>query len=190
MPPKRPAAAPPLLIDAPFGRIRSLRPSDVDERLLAWFADPEIMRAINLAPQPATKPEMRRYVEAFDNRTKMILGIFDTRGKLVGLVLGEMSPRHRSIRISLLTGDRSHAARRVIVKGLPVFFDGLFEKRGIEKIAAHVTECNEVVGRALERAGMQREGHLRGNLLAADGARRLDQTLYGLLKADRAPQNL
>ncbi|SFR34546.1 hypothetical protein SAMN04488005_0670 [Yoonia tamlensis] len=184
--------APPFMIDTPVGRVRSLRPSDVTDTLVGWYQDAAIMGPVNMAPQSVTKADMRAYVASFDNRSKMILGLFAKQeNALIGLVLCEISQKHGSVRISLVVGNTSRSARRAIIIGLPILIEGLFLKRGFEKITAHVTGGNEAVGALLARAGMQVEGVLRGQLRAApgstyekDGRSRLDQTLYGVLKTD------
>jgi hypothetical protein len=180
------------MVDTPVGRIKSLRPADVTDEIVGWYNDATIMQPVNMAPQNATKADMRNYVASFDNRKKMILGLFSKdETAMNGVLLCEVSPKHGSVRLSLIVGNRSASTRRKIIVAFPILIDALFYKRGYEKITAHVTEGNETVGALLARVGMKKEGLLRGQLRAVSGSAhekggksRLDQTLYGLLKTE------
>jgi RimJ/RimL family protein N-acetyltransferase len=185
-PPRRTEQGPPVLFDLPAVRARSLRPTDASEALAKWFADERIMGPLNMAPRQLTVPELRRYIESFDNLERYLVGLFaKPSGVLAGLFLCDMNRRHRVATISFLTGEGGAVARRVLAASQEKLLDALFERRGAEKVVAQVAEGNEVIARNLDRLGFTREGHMRAQVRSWRGdGQRLDQWFFGLLRED------
>lgn len=74
-------------------------------------------------------------------------------------------------------GVASEALRAVIAHG--------FDVMGLHRIEAHHYPENPASGRVMEKAGMTREGHLRG-VVFRDGVPR-DNVAYGILRSDPRP---
>jgi ribosomal-protein-alanine N-acetyltransferase len=74
-------------------------------------------------------------------------------------------------------GIASEALRAVIAHG--------FNAMGLHRIEAHHYPENPASGRVMEKAGMMREGHLRG-VVFRDGVPR-DNVVYGILRGDPRP---
>jgi RimJ/RimL family protein N-acetyltransferase len=197
-PPLKPASArtippgPPVLIDTPRFRARSVRASDASQDIADWFADPARVGPLNLPPRQLSLPELRRFFDSFDNRSRFLVALIDKApgkttdsgpDRITGFYHAEFHGPHRTSRISFLNGPNDATARRAMtVLGLPLL-KLQFTRYGIEKIVAQVLTSNETLCRHLDRIGFQREGYLRAQVRAPDGTRR-DQVLFGLLPAD------
>jgi len=175
---------PPVLIDTPRFRARSVRSSDASQQIADWFADPVRVGPLNLAPRQLTLPDLRRFFDSFDNRSRFLVALIDkTDDHITGFCHAEFHGLHRTSRISFLNGPNDITARRAItVLALPLL-KLQFTRYGIEKVVAQVLTTNTSLSRHLDRIGFQREGHLRAQVRAPDGTRR-DQVLFGLLPSD------
>jgi RimJ/RimL family protein N-acetyltransferase len=175
---------PPVLIDSPRFRARSVRATDASQDIADWFADPARVGPLNLPPRQLTLPDLRRFFDSFDNRSRFLVALIDKADdRITGFYHAEFHGAHRTSRISFLNGPNDTTARRAMAAlGVPLL-KLQFTRYGIEKIVAQVLTTNEVLCRHLDRIGFQREGYLRAQVRAPDGTRR-DQVLFGLLPSD------
>lgn len=179
---------PPVLIDTPRFRARSVRASDASQEIADWFADPVRVGPLNLPPRVLSLADLRRFFDSFDNRSRFLVALIDKAAdsgpdRITGFYHAEFHGPHRTSRISFLNGPNDATARRAMaVLGLPLL-KLQFTRYGIEKIVAQVLTTNDVLCRHLDRIGFQREGYLRAQVRAPDGTRR-DQVLFGLLPSD------
>lgn len=180
-------SGPPVLIDTPRFRARSVRPADASQEIADWFADPDRVGPLNLPTRSLSLPDLRRFFDSFDNRTRFLVALIDKAdGKITGFYHAEFHALHRLSRISFLNGTADGRGRRAMaVLGYPLLALQ-FQRYGIEKIVGQVLVTNTVLCRHLDRLGFQREGLLRAQVRAPGGAR-LDQVLFGLLPGDLRP---
>lgn len=186
-PPSKTAAGPPILVDAGRFRGRSVRPADASQEIADWFADPDRIGPLNLPPRVLSLPDLRRFFDSFDNRTRILVALIDRKAeRLTGFYHAEVQPLHRLSRISFLNGPNDLLARRSMAAlGRPLLALQ-FQRLGIEKIVAQVLTTNEVLCQHLERLGFRREGLLRAQVRGPGGERR-DQVLLGLLQGELRP---
>jgi RimJ/RimL family protein N-acetyltransferase len=176
---------PPVLIDTPRFRGRSVRPSDATQDIADWFADPARVGPLNMPPRRLTLPDLRRFFAGFDNRSRFLVALIDKADdRLCGFYHAEFHAQHRVSRISFLNGPNGAQARRAMIALGHPLLELQFRRFGMEKIVAQVLTTNLPVCRHLDRLGFQREGYLRAQVRAPGGAGRLDQVLFGLLPGD------
>lgn len=183
-------AGPPVLIDTPRYRARSVRPSDARQEIADWFADPARVGPLNLPPRALSLPDLRRFFDSFDNRARFLVALIDRKDdRITGFYHAEFQGAHRTSRISFLNGPNDLSSRRAMAAlGVPLL-KLQFQRYGIEKITAQVLVGNEVLCHHLDRIGFHREGYLRAQVRAPGGGR-LDQVLFGLLPQDlRRPRD-
>ena len=63
--------------------IRFLRPEDATDRWSAWFESAYVREALNMDSRPRTKAEMQSYIASFDQRDRLLLGVFDKTNSLL-----------------------------------------------------------------------------------------------------------
>jgi RimJ/RimL family protein N-acetyltransferase len=176
--------APPVLIDTPRFRARSVRATDARQDIADWFADPARVGPLNLTPRQLSLPDLRRFFDSFDNRSRFLVALIDKgTERITGFCHAEFHGPHRTSRISFLNGPNDAASRRAMVALAVPLLKLQFARYGIEKTVAQVLTDNTSLCRHLDRIGFQREGFLRAQVRAPDGTRR-DQVLFGLLPAD------
>lgn len=185
--PVKSAAATPgpsVLIDTPRFRARSVRPTDAKQEIADWFADPARVGPLNLAPRTMSLPDLRRFLDTFDNRSRFLIALIDkTDDRITGFYHAEFNGLHRISRISYLNGTMDLAGRRAMAALGRSLLSLQFTRYGIEKIVAQVLTTNDTLCAHLDALGFQREGFLRAQVRAPGGGR-LDQVLFGLLPAD------
>jgi RimJ/RimL family protein N-acetyltransferase len=178
------APAPPVLVDTPRFRGRSVRPTDATQDIADWFADPDRVGPLNLPPRRLSLPDLRQFFASFDNRSRFLVALIDRRTeRITGLVHVEFSPLHRVSRVAFLNGPNDVTARRALVAISQPFLADQFRRLGAEKIVSQILVSNAAMCRLLDRLGFRREGVLRAQVRAPGGGR-LDQVFFGLLQGE------
>jgi [ribosomal protein S5]-alanine N-acetyltransferase len=102
-------------------------------------------------------------------------------GALLGAITANLAPRHRRAELGYWLGRpywgqgyTSEAARRVTAF--------CFDELGVHRVQATCFIGNVASARVMEKAGMHREGVLRGYVRKGDAF--LDTAMYALLRAD------
>lgn len=166
-------------------RLRTLKPSDASREFLDWIANPELMTPLNMPPRNLNQDELESYIEAFDNRSRYLVGMFDKQNDThFGILVMDVNNTHGFGKMSFLVGHRDYrrvGAFRETAAGL---IANMFDERGLEKVIVHVVVGNEPSMKALEALGFTNEGTLRSHVKSFVGDGRHDQYHYGLLKGE------
>lgn len=157
------------------------RPTDV-EAVHAFASDPAVCRFTGWGPN--TLAETRAFLADATRRLDDRYDLAVLRGdELIGSAsVWTTSPEHRTGELGYTLradcwgrGYASEIARLLVTLG--------FERLGLERLAATCDPANVASVRVLEKAGLRREGLLRG-LYLVRGERR-DRLVLGLLRSDR-----
>ncbi|YCI06129.1 GNAT family N-acetyltransferase (plasmid) [Ensifer sp. D2-11] len=165
-------------------RIASIGEADL-KLLQTWLADEQLARGLNIAARRYSEEEVRRYASSFDGENSILVGIytFDPR-TLIGIATFDANPRHRTASWTLVIGDRRHRKEAGVMGVCVTLFDWVFTAAKLEKISSRIAAHKLVLIHLLERVGVPREGYLRSEILSADGLRRHDEVLHGLLRSE------
>lgn len=163
-----------------------LRPFAADDaaRVQMLLDDEEVAKQTLSIPHPypagAAAQWIAKHEEWLAAGTQAIWAI-TLDGRLVGAMgLRIVAAHHRAeagywvAREAWGQGIASEALRAVIAHG--------FDAMGLHRIEAHHYPENPASGRVMEKAGMTREGHLRG-VVFREGVPR-DNVVYGILRGD------
>jgi RimJ/RimL family protein N-acetyltransferase len=163
-------------------KLRSLRPSDASERYLGWIADDATMNPLNMPGRKLTEKALRAHIAEFDNRARYLIGMFDKEtGAHFGIYLMDVMLQHRIARLQYFIGDMAFRGIGALRETMAELISCLFERRGIEKIAAQVALDNAPSIAALKALGFRIEGEMKGEIRAFDDGRRIDQLFFGIL---------
>src|SRR6202035_5425194 len=67
--------------------LRTVKREDASDRWASWLSDPWTVHVLNSAPRAFTKGDVADYVKQFDQRSRLLLGIFEMGTRLhVGFV--------------------------------------------------------------------------------------------------------
>lgn len=152
-------------------------------RLGAWLAEPRIARGLNIKPRQLSAADVRRYVESFDGRTGVIVGI-RAGGRLAGISTFDLNLRHRTAQWSLVVGDPAWRGKAALLEMGILSFDWAFGEAGLDKVSCRIAGNKFFLKRLLEEVGIVREGHFRADIVMADGSGRRDEFAYGLLRSE------
>ena len=144
----------PVWLESPNYVARSLRPEDVSDRMLAWFADPEIVLPLTIKPRNYSRESLIKYVRSFDNVSRFLLGTFvkDT-GLHIGWRKTEYNAERGTAMSDIALGDKSYWGRGINLELQNVVYDFLFYSVGIKKIVEAIYAENKRSRRRWERMG-------------------------------------
>ncbi len=171
-------------LETPNYAIRSLIPQDVNDRMLKWWADPEIVAPLKIQARTHSRETFVDHLNSFNNAERFFLGIFV---KETGLHIGwwqiDYDPRTRVAILDVAIGDKSFQGRRIIDEMRNAIREFLFLDLGVFRIEAKIYVENVRSRRLAERGGYKLEAILASSEFATDGARR-DLALYRLYESD------
>ena len=164
---------------------------DAEDMYRGWASDPEVTRFLTWPAHGSVEV------------TRMVLGSWVARyedgaffnwaieWKESGRVIGNIAV----VKLNEETGaadigyclSRTYWGRGIMPEALRAVEDYLFDPVGLERIAACHDVNNPKSGRVMEKAGMRKEGVLRGAGRNNQGV--CDEAWYALLKRDRAPRD-
>lgn len=171
-------------LDTPNFVIRSLKAEDVSDRMLKWWADPEIVVPLKIRPGNYARDGFAEFVSSFNNTDHFLLGIFDREtGLHIGWWEVQFNWDTRVAILDLAIGDKSFQGHRIIDEMRDPFNVFLFHGLGVYRVEAKIYVDNIRSRRLAESSGYQLEAILASDELSSDGERR-DVVLYRLYEID------
>jgi RimJ/RimL family protein N-acetyltransferase len=160
--------------------LRPPRPDDVDA-YLAFESDPEY--AFYGSRQPIDRASMERGL------ARIIAAPWEQRPELAIVLEGQVIGRvtlvvdRTNVTAALAYGvTRACWGRGIATEAARAVVEYGFEAFKLAKVWARADPRNVASVRVLEKLGMQREGHLRSQLLV--NGERVDRVYYGILRAE------
>ena len=164
--------------------LRSMAPTDITNRYIAWAADAELMQNVNSPPRDMSREQLARYVGRFNNRSSFHLGVFCKEdGLQIGFYNVHCDLRSRTAQTAVIIGDRNFWGQKVVVETRGRILEFLFDEVGMEKVWGTPFDRNFPSIYNYKAQGFQLEGILRSHRVAADG-RRVNQYMFGLLREE------
>lgn len=142
-----------------------------------------------LSPRSEAEAEelVRELAEAWTSRQSFFAGIFDKRsGAWLGqLYIGVVNWHTPEFELGYVV-DGEHEGQGVITESVAAALGFAFHHLRAHRVCVRCDDTNERSYRVAERAGFQREGHLRRDHRHADGTF-TGTYLYGLLASEYQP---
>lgn len=138
--------------------LRTIKREDASDRWAEWLADPWTLATLNPPRTPLTRKDLADYIRGFDQRSRLLLGIFARGGRHVGVIRVDIDAARHEAFVSALIGEpefRNSGATTVVFGAL---LDHLFGVLKLTRIAASVLDRNHVTRRYLEKLGWTLEG--------------------------------
>jgi RimJ/RimL family protein N-acetyltransferase len=132
--------------------MRTLTPDDASERWAGWM-DSKSVRLVNAAPQSMTTLDIAAYIKQFDQRSHLLLGIFEKQGGAqVGFFRVDIDyVLHRCL-IYVMLERRHRFLPRAKDLSIP-FHDFVFETLGLKTALATALADNRAMTGFLLRTG-------------------------------------
>ena len=172
-----------VVIETPNLTIRTLTTDDASDRFASWFAQADIRQSLNLPEQNKTKADMAAYVASFDQRSHLLLGIFDKANDLlVGLLTVQIDWRIGRYLVNTVVGEPAYRSKGVMLEVTPPFREYFFETLGLNVMTATALATNAPIIAYLEKTGWTRNQTLKEHTRShADGAM-IDLHLYSITR--------
>jgi RimJ/RimL family protein N-acetyltransferase len=134
--------------------VRTIRREDASDRWADWLADPATIEVLNAAPQSLQKGDIAEYIKQFDQRSRLLLGIFDRRTHAhIGIIRLDIDHAAREAVVNAFIGEPDYRNKGATMQVFVPLLDYLFDKLGLRMVRASILERNQVTIRYLLRLG-------------------------------------
>ena len=94
--------------------VRTVKIEDASERWGNWLANAEACFMLNAPARPLKKSEIVSYIKSFDQRSHLLLGVFEKSSwKHLGIFKVDLDHEKSEFLVSMLIGDPEYRHRRV-----------------------------------------------------------------------------
>src|SRR5215213_263983 len=133
--------------------IRTLTVDDASDRWASWMDDPKNLRLVNAAPQHMTRYDIVKYIKQFDQRSHLLLGIFDKKnGMHVGTFRIDIDYALNRCLVFLI-GEAKYRHWFLMTDIKLPFYDLIFETLDLKMMLATVLASNRALTGFLLRLG-------------------------------------
>jgi RimJ/RimL family protein N-acetyltransferase len=138
--------------------VRTIRRQDASDRWAGWLTDSWTVHVLNSPPRKLQKTEIVDYIKQFDQRSRLLLGIFEigTRAH-VGFIRLDIDEAASEVLVNAVIGQPEHRNRGATTDVFVPILDFLFDTVGIEKVRASILLRNQVTLSYLLKLGWQKE---------------------------------
>jgi RimJ/RimL family protein N-acetyltransferase len=152
--------------------IRTIKKNDASDRWASWMSDPEVMYSINVRARRWTKSDVAEYIGEFDQRSNLLLGIFEKQDWThIGIYTIQADYNLSRGLVNLLIGEPAYRNRGVLTAVRRGFAGYFFETLGLETMMATALSRNRVIIDTLLKAGWILDQTLKQHVKShADGS--------------------
>jgi RimJ/RimL family protein N-acetyltransferase len=137
--------------------LRTVKREDASDRWAGWLSDPWTVHVLNTAPRAFTKGDITDYIKQFDQRSRLLLGIFEIGSRLhVGFVRVDIDDTGDAL-VNAVIGEAAHRNRGATTDVFIALLDFLFDTVGVKRVRASVLERNRVTLDYLLKLGWQKD---------------------------------
>jgi RimJ/RimL family protein N-acetyltransferase len=151
---------------------RTIRRDDASERWAKWLNDPWVVEALNLPPRALTKKDIVGYIRQSDQRTHLMLGIFERGTRVhVGIIRIDLDHAAGEALVNAIIGEPEHRNRGATTDAFVSTLDFLFDIEGMARVRASVLARNNLTLQYLLKMGWELDEAAGGELKSsADGS--------------------
>ena len=170
--------------------LRPFRMEDAEDMFGNWTSDPEVTRFLTWPTHSsieATRWVLSDWMPRYESGDYFNWAIEwkETGGVIGSIAVVKLDEEKESAEIGYCLGQ-AFWGRGIMPEALRAVMDYLFDTVGVHRIAASHDARNPKSGRVMVKAGMKKEGVLRGAGKNNQGI--CDDVWYAMLKSDRTPK--
>jgi len=159
--------------------VRTITGADASDRWAQWMSEPELAQALNLPERRWSKADVASYIEGFDQRTVLLLGIFEkSSNRHIGFFTVDINPVTGQFISNMLIGDTEFRHRGVMMSLTVPYRDYFFEALGLKVALGSVLARNTAVIDYLRKTGWQLDRTIKGGAQSRRGGELLDICLF------------
>lgn len=169
--------------------VRTMTREDVDEQVMGWLADPEVMVGLNLPRRRMSRSQAVRWALSYDNQTKfmVVVTVKGTQEK-IGFFTLTLEGAHRTAETAVVVGEQSWWGKNVVAECRAVLLDFLFDTMDMHKVIGRPHGRNMSSIFNYKKMGFTCEAVLREHMRAIESTagedKRLDQLIFGMLRSE------
>jgi RimJ/RimL family protein N-acetyltransferase len=163
--------------------VRSMRVEDASDRWANWMTDPEASHMLNAPAQAMTKSDIVSYIQGFDQRSRLLLGIFEkATNKLLGFLRIDIDYASGRFLVSMLIGEPEYRNKGVTNDITVPFRDYFFERLGLKAMLATALSHNQPIIHYLMKTGWVLERTVERHVKSRTDDRMLDLCYFSLTR--------
>src|ERR1700733_4157366 len=163
--------------------LRTIAVEDATDRWANWMADPEAGLMLNAPPQAMTRSDIVAYVKSFDQRTQILIGIFEkSTGLILGFLRNDVNFATGQFLVSMIIGEPEYRNSGVTNAVTVPFRDYFFETLGMQAMLATALAHNEPIIHYLYATGWTLERTVPQSIKAHSADRMLDLCYFSQTK--------
>jgi RimJ/RimL family protein N-acetyltransferase len=183
MPVPRQSIIPPKIVSIRSEKylVRTIAADDASDRWAGWMGDPEAMHMLNLPARTWTKADVVGYIKTFDQRSVLLLGIFEkSSGAHLGILTVDINQATSQFLVNMLIGEPGYRRKGVTWEITVPFRDYFFETLGLEVALASALVRNTPITEYLLKTGWKLDQTLERNAKSNPDGGMLDLCLFSL----------
>jgi RimJ/RimL family protein N-acetyltransferase len=140
----------------PAGRyfLRTVKREDASQRWAEWLSDPWTVHVLNTPPRQMTKADIAEYIKTFDQRERLLLGIFERGSRLhVGFIRVDINLAASEALVSAVIGEEEHRNAGATVNTFIPLLKFVFDTLKLSRVRAFVLERNQTTIQYLSKLG-------------------------------------
>lgn len=161
--------------------VRTVKLDDASDRWASWMSDPETMHMLNSLARHWKKNDVIDYIKQFDERSRLLLGIFEKQSWThIGILTIEIDHGASRFLVNLLIGEPEYRNKGVTNDITVPFRDYFFETLGLETMACTALSRNHVIIHYLTKTGWQLEKTFKDHVKSNSDGTMLDLCLFSI----------
>ncbi len=164
-----------VFIDCGAFIMRTVTVEDATDRWARWMQDAEASEMLNAPRRAGTRDELIAYIRGFDQRTQILIGIFEkSSGLVVGFLRNDVNFETGQFLVSMIIGEAEYRNSGVTNSVTVPFRDYFFETLGMNVMLATALSHNKPIIHYLHATGWTLDHTAPASVKSHDGERMLD----------------
>lgn len=159
--------------------VRNATSADASDRWGSWMADPEVSSMLNAPAKALSKSEVASYIGSFDQRTHLLLGIFEKEsGKTLGFFRIDIDERLGRFLVSMMVGEPDYRHKGIMNELTVPFRDYFFDTLGLKMMLGTVLSHNQPVIDYLFKTGLNLDKKIERHVKSRTNDSMLDMCYF------------
>jgi len=163
--------------------VRTIMVDDASDRWAGWMADPEASDMLNAPARAMKKSDIVSYIDSFDQRSRLLLGIFEVAtDQHLGFLRIDIDHASGRFLVSMLIGEPEYRNKGVTNDITVPFRDYFFETLGLKAMLATALSHNQPIIHYLRRTGWVLDQTIERHVKSHSDDRMFDLCFFSLTR--------
>lgn len=163
--------------------VRTITVDDASDRWAGWMADPEASDMLNAPARAMKKSDIVSYIDSFDQRSRLLLGIFEVAtDQHLGFLRIDIDHASGRFLVSMLIGEPEYRNKGVTNDITVPFRDYFFETLGLKAMLATALSHNQPIIHYLHKTGWVLDQTIERHVKSHSDDRMFDLCFFSLTR--------